>query len=54
LSRYPLVVVPALYLMTEGAGNNPRQYVGDGGAPAVSYFSGIVDEHDAVHEGACH
>ncbi|MFC8370652.1 beta-galactosidase [Streptomyces sp. NPDC057239] len=51
LSRYPLVVVPALYLMTEAAGNNLREYVENGGTLVVSYFSGIVDEHDAVHEG---
>ncbi|MEU9166591.1 beta-galactosidase [Streptomyces sp. NPDC048420] len=52
LSAYPLVVVPALYLMTETAGNNLREYVENGGTLVVSYFSGIVDEHDAVHEGA--
>jgi beta-galactosidase len=51
LSRYPLVVVPALYLMTEAAGRNLTAYVEGGGTLAVSYFSGIVDEHDAVHEG---
>ncbi|MFJ7132717.1 beta-galactosidase [Streptomyces fungicidicus] len=51
LSRYPLVVVPALYLMTEAAGSNLREYVENGGTLLVSYFSGIVDEHDAVHEG---
>ncbi|MFE9169651.1 beta-galactosidase [Streptomyces kebangsaanensis] len=52
LSRYPLVVVPALYLMTEAAGRNLTEYVERGGTLVVSYFSGIVDEHDAVHEGA--
>ncbi|MGW2822407.1 beta-galactosidase [Streptomyces sp. NPDC001443] len=52
LSAYPLVVVPALYLMTEAAGNNLQEYVENGGTLVVSYFSGIVDEHDAVHEGA--
>lgn len=52
LSRYPLVVVPALYLMTEAAGNNLEEYVENGGTLVVSYFSGIVDEHDAVHDGA--
>lgn len=52
LSRYPLVVVPALYLMTEEAGHNLKAYVEQGGTLVVSYFSGIVDEHDAVHEGA--
>ncbi|AMW08679.1 beta-galactosidase [Streptomyces qaidamensis] len=52
LSRYPLVVVPALYLMTEAAGHNLTAYVEQGGTLVVSYFSGIVDQHDAVHEGA--
>ncbi|WTC20283.1 beta-galactosidase [Streptomyces cellulosae] len=51
LSRYPLVVVPALYLMTEAAGDSLRRYAEGGGTLVVSYFSGIVDEHDAVHEG---
>jgi beta-galactosidase len=52
LSTYPLVVVPALYLMTETAGRNLTSYVENGGTLVVSCFSGIVDEHDAVHEGA--
>jgi beta-galactosidase len=52
LSAYPLVVVPALYLMTEAAGHNLTEYVENGGTLVVSYFSGIVDEHDAVHAGA--
>ncbi|WP_425473230.1 beta-galactosidase [Streptomyces montanus] len=52
LSPYPLVVVPALYLMTEAAGRNLTEYVENGGTLVVSYFSGIVDEHDAVHDGA--
>ncbi|MFJ1646597.1 beta-galactosidase [Streptomyces sp. NPDC088258] len=52
LSAYPLVVVPALYLATEAAGENLRRYVENGGTLVVSYFSGIVDEHDAVHPGA--
>ncbi len=52
LSGYPLVVVPALYLMTEAAGLNLKEYVERAGTLVVSYFSGIVDEHDAVHDGA--
>ncbi|MDN3295173.1 beta-galactosidase [Streptomyces ficellus] len=52
LSGYPLVVVPALYLATEEAGRNLRRYVEGGGTLVVSCFSGIVDEHDAVHPGA--
>lgn len=51
LSAYPLVVVPALYLATEAAALNIREYVENGGTLVVSYFSGIVDEHDAVHPG---
>ena len=51
LSAYPLVLVPALYLMTEAAGQNLRRYVEGGGTLVVSYFSGIVDEHDTVHAG---
>ncbi|MEU2061216.1 beta-galactosidase [Streptomyces sp. NPDC013455] len=52
LSAYPLVVVPALYLMTRAARDNVRAYVENGGTLVASYFSGIVDEHDAVHDGA--
>ncbi|WP_165869521.1 beta-galactosidase, partial [Streptomyces barkulensis] len=51
LAAYPLVVVPALYLATAQAGENLRDYVAGGGTLVVSYFSGIVDEHDAVHPG---
>ncbi|WP_432747365.1 beta-galactosidase [Streptomyces sp. JH002] len=51
LSAYPLVVVPALYLMTQAAGRNLRAYVEGGGTLVVGHFSGIVDEHDAVHPG---
>ncbi|MER5375599.1 beta-galactosidase [Streptomyces sp. NPDC002553] len=51
LSAHPLVVVPALYLTTEAAGRNLTRYVEAGGTLVVSCFSGIVDEHDAVHEG---
>ncbi|MGW5650536.1 beta-galactosidase [Streptomyces humi] len=51
LSAYPLVVVPALYLATTGAGRNLTRYVENGGTLVVSYFSGIVDEHDRVHPG---
>ncbi|WP_419999490.1 beta-galactosidase [Streptomyces boninensis] len=52
LSAYRMVVVPALYLTSEAAGHNLRAYVEGGGTLVVSYFSGIVDEHDGVHPGA--
>ena len=48
LSRYPLVVVPSLYLTTRGGGEELRGYAEAGGTLVVSFFSGIVDENDAV------
>ncbi|GAB2907755.1 beta-galactosidase [Streptomyces mayteni] len=51
LTGRPLAVVPALYLATAAAGENLRRYVEGGGTLLVSYFSGIVDAHDAVHPG---
>ncbi|MYR84216.1 beta-galactosidase, partial [Streptomyces sp. SID685] len=52
LSPWPLVVVPALYLASEKTGDNFRRYVEQGGTLVVSCFSGVVDEHDAVPDGA--
>ncbi len=51
LSGYKLVVAPALYLLRERDAARLGTYVADGGTLLVSYFSGIVDEHDAVHDG---
>jgi beta-galactosidase len=52
LSKYKLVLAPSSYLLTANAGKNLHRYVEDGGNLVVSYFSGIVDEHDTVHPGA--
>jgi beta-galactosidase len=52
LEGYPLVVVPSLYLATAATASNLRAYVAAGGHLLVSFFSGIVDEHDTVHPGA--
>lgn len=52
LSGYRVVVAPSLYLLGAAAAENLRRYVEGGGRLVVSYFSGIVDEHDAVHPGA--
>jgi beta-galactosidase len=51
LSGYRLVVAPASYLLTAAAAKNLTGYVEQGGTLLVSCFSGVVDEHDAVHEG---
>jgi beta-galactosidase len=51
LSSYALVVVPSLYLLRAADAANLRSYVAAGGHLLVSYFSGIVDEHDTVHSG---
>jgi beta-galactosidase len=51
LGRYPLVVVPSLYLTTPAAAKNLTDYVDNGGTLVVSYFSGIVDGNDTVHPG---
>ena len=51
LSSYKLVIAPANYLLTLAAAENLRRYVEAGGTLVVSFFSGIVNEHDAVHVG---
>jgi len=51
LSLYKLVLVPSLYLVSDGAADNLAAYVRGGGHALVSYFSGIVDEDDAVRLG---
>jgi len=51
LDRYDVVIAPAAYLVTEAAGQNLTGFVRNGGQLLVSYGSGLVDEHDAVHPG---
>lgn len=51
LSQYRLVIAPALYLLREENAARLEEYVANGGTLLVSYFSGIVDENDAVHPG---
>ena len=54
LGGYRLVVVPSLYLISPESVANLRQYVANGGALLVSYFSGVVDQNDAVYPGAAY
>ncbi|WP_231116399.1 beta-galactosidase [Motilibacter rhizosphaerae] len=51
LSGYRLLVVPTLYLCDTATADRVRAYAEAGGTVVVTYFSGIVDEHDAVHLG---
>ncbi|WP_243073591.1 beta-galactosidase [Microbacterium sp. SS28] len=51
LSAYKLVVAPAQYMLSTADADNLNAYVAQGGTLLVSFFSAIVDERDAVHEG---
>ncbi len=51
LDGYKSVVVPTLYLADDAAAEAVRAYVAGGGHALVTYFSGIVDEHDHVRAG---
>jgi beta-galactosidase len=51
LSAYKLVVVPALYLVSDEAAANIAGYVRAGGHLLCTFFSGIVNTDDAVRLG---
>ncbi|WP_456823458.1 beta-galactosidase [Cellulomonas sp. P5_E12] len=51
LSGYSLVVVPTLYLVTDADAVNIAAAAADGASVLVTYFSGIVDEHDHIRLG---
>jgi beta-galactosidase len=51
LSGYRLVVVPALYLVSDAGADNVRRFVSGGGTALVTFFSGIVDTRDRVRLG---
>lgn len=51
LSGYRLVIAPAQYMLSAADAANLTRYVEGGGTLVVSFFSAIVDENDAVHEG---
>ena len=51
LSRYAVVLVPSLYLATDAAAANVAAAVRAGAHAVVSFFNGIVDEHDHARLG---
>ncbi|QHT57040.1 beta-galactosidase [Cellulomonas sp. H30R-01] len=51
LSRYRLVVVPTLYVTSDADAANIAAAAAAGATVLVTYFSGIVDEHDHVRLG---
>lgn len=51
LTGYRLVVVPALYLVSDADAAHLTRFVEDGGTALVTFWSGIADERDAVRLG---
>ena len=51
LTGYRLVVVPALHMVTDVQAAVVADHVAGGGHAVVTFFSGIVDEHDRVRLG---
>ena len=51
MSRYKVVIAPLLYMTKPGVDENLRRFTQNGGTLIVTYFSGIVDEHDLVITG---
>ncbi|MGH3253301.1 MAG: beta-galactosidase, partial [Trebonia sp.] len=51
LSGYRLVLVPALYLVSDAGADNLRRFAADGGTVVVSFFSAIVDPSDRIRLG---
>ena len=51
LSGYRLLLVPALYLVSDAGAENVRRYAAAGGTVAISFFSGIVDPQDRIRLG---
>jgi beta-galactosidase len=51
LAGYRLIVVPTLYSVTDAAAARLEAVVAGGATALVTYFSGIVDEHDHIRLG---
>lgn len=51
LAGYKLVVAPMLFMLRNGFEDKLRAYVAQGGTLVMTYFSGVVDEHDLAFMG---
>ncbi|MGH3278697.1 MAG: beta-galactosidase [Trebonia sp.] len=51
LSGYRLVIVPALYLVSDAGAENVRRFTAGGGTAVISFFSAIVDSRDRIRLG---
>jgi len=51
LSGYRLVLVPALYLVSDAGADNVRRFAATGGTVLISFFSGIVDTSERIRLG---
>ncbi|MEV0646004.1 beta-galactosidase [Phytomonospora sp. NPDC050363] len=52
LRDYRAVLAPNLYLTTDATAASITSYVNGGGTFVTGFFSGLVDEHDHLHDGA--
>jgi beta-galactosidase len=51
LDGYRLAIVPTLYCVSDTGRQRLTEFVAAGGTAVVTYFSGIVDEHDHIRLG---
>jgi beta-galactosidase len=51
LSAYRLVLVPALYLVSDAGADNVRRFAEGGGTVLITFFSGIADTRDRIRLG---
>lgn len=49
-SDYDLIAAPVLYMMREETVDKIRKFVEEGGAFVTTFYSGLVNENDLVHE----
>jgi beta-galactosidase len=51
LARYDVLIAPVLYVISEKQAAALRAFVAGGGTLVLTYFSGVVNEHDQIQLG---